>query len=137
MSLLKETFTISLALLFKSLSPLRALTPADLLPFTFLSISFSNDSINTLSSSHFWNNSDVSKLSIETLKVHLTIENEVVYNCLDPIIYNTKYREEFRLQHKISSNAIVIGTASRITKERGIAIFVEAAIQFLKNTAEN
>lgn len=76
----------------------------------------------------------VSKLSINKLQEYLNIEHQVIYNCIDAIELNNLYRNEFRKSHGILNDCLVVGTACRITEERGISIFVDAAIQFLQKT---
>ncbi|MUP39638.1 glycosyltransferase [Labilibaculum euxinus] len=74
----------------------------------------------------------VSKQAIEVYVPSLTIDYDVVYNCVEKIKESNVKRDQFRRTYNVKGDSLVIGTACRITQARGIDIFVSAAIQFLK-----
>ena len=74
----------------------------------------------------------VSDLCIINYLKGLKISYSIIHNATDPISINDDLRKEFRLKYNIPQKAIVIGTMSRISRERGIDFYVKAAIEFLK-----
>ena len=60
------------------------------------------------------------------IEVDNTNNIEVLFNCIDETIYNSKNKENYREKYNIEKDEIVIGFAGRLLKEKGILELIKA-----------